>query len=138
MSTQQSGDYQSIHDFIISQLGQHTNRDDLILEVCTRMGVRWPEAADLVAAVELEYSREVARRQGPLMLVLGGAVLLAGVALSGVALYFFAFEASFVGSTLLLDLQNSYVMGAALVTGIGMTAGSVYGLARVIGSMLNS
>lgn len=136
MSSQQSGDYQATHDFIIRQLGQHANRDDLILEVCQRMGIGWPDAAAMVDAVEVEYSREVARRRGPLLLVLGGGVLLAGLLLSGVALYFFAFEATFEGSRLLLDLENSYGMGVALIMGVGMTAGSVVGLVRVIGAMV--
>ncbi len=78
----------------------------------------------------------MARRRGPLLLVLGGGVLLAGLLLSGAALYFFAFEATFEGSRLLLDLENSYGMGVALVTGVGMTAGSVVGLVRIIGAMV--
>ena len=136
MASHENKDYQATHDYIIRQLGRHANRDDLILEVCQRMDIGWVEAEGMVEAVEQEYSREVARRRGPLLLVLGGGALLAGLLLSGVALYFFAFEATFEGSRLLLDLENSYGMGVALVTGVGMTAGSVVGLVRVIGAMV--
>ena len=50
----QNKDYQATHDYIIRQLGQHANRDDLILEVCQRMDIGWVEAEGMVEEVEQE------------------------------------------------------------------------------------
>jgi len=68
-----------LSDFIVKRLAGGSSEQDVILEVCQRAGLTWPEAQSLVYGAMDNRATDIARWQLPVLLVLGLATVLAGV-----------------------------------------------------------
>jgi hypothetical protein len=121
-------------DFVVSALGKHHLRNDIIMALCRDHGFDWKEAETFIRKVESEKGRSIAARQSPLVLIIGVGTVLAGVALGGYGL---------------LELLNGvvavrfgYIFGGVwvptpvmIITGLGMIAGGAYGTFRTLGKL---
>jgi hypothetical protein len=76
--------------FVVSKLGKHTSRNDVIRELTEWRRLAWSDAARLVAEVERKHLRSITLRQGPFYLVLAAGTMLGGLLMvvgSGIRLY---------------------------------------------------
>ncbi len=67
-----------LHHYIIERLSQAVDPDDLILELCDRHNLTWPEAEAMVARIRLEHQDLISRKQSPLLVALALALFLSG------------------------------------------------------------
>jgi hypothetical protein len=65
--------------WIITRLGRGMDRNDLLLEVCQKANLSWPEAEERVCEIEAAHSGEIARRQSPVIFILSLGGLLIGL-----------------------------------------------------------
>lgn len=81
-----------VHEYIIENLASHTNRDDIVFELCHRYNLNWAEAEALVAEVEEERKGDIEKRQTPLLAIIAIGLMVVGLALIGYGVYnLFAF-----------------------------------------------
>ena len=55
-------DRETLVDYIITELGKDVPRNDIILEICEKMGVKWEQAERFVDNVEKEYEQQIKGR----------------------------------------------------------------------------
>lgn len=107
-------------EFVIRELSNYTNRQEVKQALMVRRGLSWNAADELVSYVEQNYSTSVATRQAPLQIFLGAMSLIGGIALI-----------SYAGLRLLLGIPISPLamrnLVVSLVTGILMVGGSLLG-----------
>ena len=72
-------DDQALKQFIIENLSEYEDPNDLILEICNRTGMKWLEAQALVDTVRAGNSSKIARKQAPLLTALALITFVAGV-----------------------------------------------------------
>lgn len=112
--------------FVIQELGNEADRNALIRHVCETGGMSWPQAETFVARVALEHEHEIVKRRTPFMLALSVATLVGGVILALVCGY--AILAYFSPQPV---VRLDYAI-YGLLSGLGMTAGGVIGVARLV------
>ncbi len=69
---------EELQEIIVDGLVGHHARNDIILSVCERGGLEWPEAEELVKRVEVERAHAIARGQMPLIALLSAAIVATG------------------------------------------------------------
>jgi hypothetical protein len=74
-------DEEQLRQYIIHRLAEGVDHRDIILEVCQRRGLAWPQAEALVTEIDATATGDVARRRFPLFAFLALGIILAGVAL---------------------------------------------------------
>jgi hypothetical protein len=121
--------------FIINELGKQRSRQDVIQKVCERGGLHWKDAERLIALVETQHKRTIAKRQSPLLLFLSIGTLLIGLGLLAFNMQILLafFQRDVLGQ--ILSLQSSYYRIIGLVTGLGMTVGGMVGLWKAFGAI---
>jgi hypothetical protein len=121
--------------FIIKELGKQRSRQDVIQKVCERGGLHWKDAERLIALVETQHKRTIAKRQSPLLLFLSIGTLLIGLGLLAFNMQILLafFQRDVLGQ--ILSLQSSYYRIIGLVTGLGMTVGGMVGLWKAFGAI---
>jgi hypothetical protein len=77
---------QEVHEESIRALSRGASREDLILSICERTPLRWPEAEAFINNLEAEHGFEIESRATPFLTALGGLIILAGLALLAVAM----------------------------------------------------
>jgi hypothetical protein len=124
--------------YILEHLSAGANRDDIIRYVCERGQVSWPEAAAFVADVESSNERTILRRQSPINLTTAFMFSLAGMLLTGVAVYLlFApvlMERRFTWNYLFYTIRGGYQIGFLLLAGLAMAIG---GLIQMFGTLFD-
>jgi hypothetical protein len=75
-----------IQEEVIRTLSRGASREDLILSICERTRLLWPEAEAFVKDVETEYGIEIDTRATPILTILGGLSILGGLGLLAVAM----------------------------------------------------
>jgi hypothetical protein len=121
---------------IINELGKHTNRNDILMELCQELDINWEDADRLVKEVETYDGRTIARRQSPLLIILGAGVLIGGTALTVQALLFFWDFAFMAPAQQLVMSQYAYYMGGGFFTGLAMLAGGIVGFRKFLSAAL--
>lgn len=118
-------DQDQARDFVIRELGRNHPRDEILLQLCERGGMDWKQASNFVQQVETEYGSQIAVRQSPVIIFLGIAILLGGIALAttmvimtldGYIIFFLSLPIPYLGNVLYF------------LTGIGMIAGGFRGI----------
>jgi len=66
---------------VIRTLSRGASREDLILSICERTNLNWPEAEAYVNNLEIEYSLQIDTRSIPFMTAFGILIILGGLAL---------------------------------------------------------
>lgn len=118
--------------FIVSELGKHHNRNEIITSICERAGMVWPDAEKLVRQVEADHGNEIRARQSPLAIALGVIIMIGGLGLIAYcAIYFIGFTGG-NAVTMVRGGRASILAIGALFTGISMIAGALIGLRKTI------
>lgn len=115
--------------YVVRELGSEADRDTLIRHICEAGGMAWPQAERFVARVALEHESEIARRRSPFMIALTGGTLVGGIILvlaSGYAV---------VTCFSLQPLMRLDYALYGLLIGLGMTAGGLIGVMRLVKSL---
>ena len=118
---------EELKDLIIRELGKHHERQDIVAKICERTTLSWGDAERLLDEVQSQNKKKIAARQGPFLLFVSIGSLVLGM---GMLAYNFEFLVSIFNQDLLqqvLGIRNGYYRLAALVTGLGMTVGGMYG-----------
>lgn len=125
---------EELPNFIIQQLGKNRDRQAIVQKICEATTLNWGEAEKLIAEVEAQNKRKIAVRQGPLLIFLsiGSLVLGIGLLAYNMQLIRAIFDKDLLGQV--LSLQSGYYQLAALVTGLGMTIGGLYGVWTTLAS----
>ncbi len=71
---------QILTDFVITQLGEGAERDDILFELCEKAQISWPEAEALFDEVARSHHREITRRKSTLLLTISALILAEGIA----------------------------------------------------------
>lgn len=121
--------------YIITELGKQRDRRDVILELCNQHDLDWKEADELVRSVEISDGQKIAKRQSPLLIVLGSGVLLIGLALTVFGVTYFWNWLNLDSVEKLVEARELYTMGATLVTGLAMSTGGVIGLRKILSEL---
>ena len=127
---------EQLTNFIIKELSRQTTRQNLVSKLCERTTLSWGEAEALIKDVEAQHRRKIATRQSPLLVFLSIGTLLLGLGLLIYNIEFFIHL--FQGSTVeqLLIVRRGYYMLVQIATGLGMTAGGLYGLWQTLAALL--
>lgn len=127
---------QETREFIVSELGKHRHRRDVIADLCVRHNLDWKQAEALVRQVEIYDAQRVARKQSPLLIILGVGVILVGLALTIDAIVYFWNLPQMDSIEQLTNAQLAYYTAASLVIGLAMITGGIIGLRRVLADAL--
>lgn len=127
--------------WLIEQLGNNTNRDDVILELCQIEGWNWLQAETYVEQVAQMEAGPIARHKGPWLMILSLGALGIGLVWSGIA-YYTLFH------PLLKDLHEPLTVKRVLesmvavpfflpqiIAGMSLGAGGLIGLIRTLQDM---
>lgn len=132
------------HDWIISRLVAHTPKDDIVLRLVEELQIPWPQAEAIVAQVQHESALKIEQGRAPLLAAVTLAIFLGGVglALYGVYPFWQVFvvqktPASLVNLSLITMRYGPYAF-YALPTGIAMIVGSLMGLNKIWGTLLDT
>jgi hypothetical protein len=111
--------------FIVKQFAQYRKRDDIILEVCEKYGMMWPEAAALVREVERGGASHIAAQRAPLLTIVSILLIVGGIVLTGGMIFMSFFRVSFG----FVAVRMAYYLNCALfLIGLGMIVGGIRGL----------
>ena len=116
---------EEITTFIIKELAKSRNPKDVVLSVCEKTNMPWPEAEKLVRHVQLNHGKQVATRKSPLLIIFSVALLIIGAG------------AIFFGITTLGQGGGNRSSFRVLFLGVGLVVGGIIGLWNTIGSLLN-
>ena len=119
---------EELTELVIRELGKHHERRDIVAKICEQSTLGWGEAEQLVGEVEAQNKRKIAARQGPFLVIVSIGTLLLGIALLAYNLELIVaiFNKDLLGQ--ILSLRSGYLQLAALITGLGMTVGGLYGV----------
>ena len=71
-------DNPEIVDFVVKKIGQNRKESDITLALCERYGLDWDVATKTVRKVSKKHESRIAKRQAPLILVIGIGLLMLG------------------------------------------------------------
>ncbi len=129
-------DKEKAADLVIQELGKHHSRNDLIIALCEQFGFNWQSAELFIREIETQHGRTIAKRQSPILFILGIGILLAGFALT---IYNISYIIGYLQSPPdalsyegVLVARSFYIRIGSFITGLAMIAGGVIGLWRVV------
>ena len=122
--------------FIIEQLGKNRNRNDILLILCRELNIDWPQAEELLREVEAFDGQQIARRQSPVLIVLGLAVIIAGLALATYGIWYFWTFTQLDPTQQLMATQYMYITAGSMVTGLAMIVGGIIGFRKILAGIL--
>ena len=111
---------QEATQFVIRELGKLRPRNDIVQKVCESTNMDWGQAEKFIQSIEAEHGRAIAKKQSPLVAVIGLGTVIAGFALSGWILYetlngiiifFLSFPVPWLGNI------TYFLIGAAMIAG---------------------
>ncbi len=117
--------------YIVRELASEADRNELIRHVCETYDMSWRQAEMVVARVALEHAGEITKRRSPFMVALSLATIVGGVVMTLLGGYSIFALFSLRQQPL---LRPDYA-GGALLSGLGMIAGGLIGLVRIIKSL---
>ena len=125
---------EELTDMIIRELGKHHDRKEIVRKICEASTLDWRGAEKLLADVEAEHKGKIAARQGPLLMLLSIGTLLLGIGLVAynIEILVAIFSSDLLGQ--ILGVRSGYYRIAALITGLGMTVGGLYGVWTTLAS----
>ncbi len=131
--------------YIIQHLSTGDDPKDLILDLCEKSNLSWPEAEALVRQVQEEKRGVITRKQLPLLFAVALVIFLAGLVMIGSSIYTISSEVSLaqLDPTVQALEQNLdamqrlyYFFTFILEEGGKALASLILGVAMVIGSLV--
>ena len=123
---------EEITAFVISELGKHHNRNEIIRSLCERTGMMWSDAEKLVRQVESDHSHEIRAKQSPLLVALAVVIFIAGIGLIFYCGAYFIGLTGEDGAGVARSGRGAIYAIGALFTGITMIGGAVFGLRKTL------
>jgi hypothetical protein len=120
-------DQNAATQYVIRELGRHTQRNDIILYLCEQLKCSWSDAEKFIRDVEQKNRKTIAARQSPLLIVIGVFTVIGGLVLAGYGLYELSHGVLVIG---LLSAPTPTPL--IVLVGLGMMAGGGYGVLREI------
>ena len=126
---------QEATDFVIRELGKHRQRNDIIHKLCETGGMNWGDAEKFMRRVEAENKSAIARKQSPLITLMGIGTIILGLALTlwvaietlqGYIIFFLSFPVPYLGNIFYF------------ITGLAMLLGGMWGMWDTIIRIWNS
>ena len=119
--------------FVISELGKHRNRNDLIMALCEKTGGSWNEMQRFVQQVESQNRQKITARQSPILIMIGVTTALMGLLLT----VYMAIETWHGSNYWLIGTPIPYSGNVFYgVTGLGMVGGGTLGTLRTLRSLM--
>jgi len=121
---------EALVQFVISQLGRHHSRNDIVHKLCEQEGWPWKQAERFVRQVEIQHHHKIAARQSPIIIFLGVGSLITGTI---IAIFTGVTLVGWVGNPSMANpgqVENMAYYGVAFVTGLGMVIGGIAGIWR--------
>ena len=123
-------DQNTATQYVIRELGRHTQRNDIIMRLCEQLKCSWPEAEKFVRHVEQNNRKAIAARQSPLLILIGIGTVLVGLATAAYGLY------ELTHGVLVIGILTAPTPTPLIVlVGLAMMGGGGYGVLREIGSL---
>lgn len=122
--------------FVVNELGKHRDRNDILVTLCHELNVDWNQAEKFLKDVETTQGQTIARKQSPLLIVLGLSVLIGGLGLTVNAISFFWNFTQMGSQEQLLNGQSVYIYGGSMITGLAMIVGGIIGFRKVFAAIL--
>ncbi len=132
-------DKDELSAFVINELSEGTNTDDLILKVCQETICTWPEAEAFVRRIREEYGPRITRKQFPMLFVLALSIFLCGLGLVIFSVYSTWYCSSTIGNAigcLVTMVYNGSAPIFAFIAGIAMMLGSLLGMRDIWSKIL--
>lgn len=129
-------DKEKARAFIIEELGKNQNRNDILLILCRELNIEWKQAEQLVHEVEAFDGQQIARRQSPLLIILGLGVIIGGLALTSYGIWYFWTFTQLDATQQLIETQYMYITAGSMVTGLAMIAGGIIGFRKILSGIL--
>lgn len=122
-------------DFVIRQLGRHSQRNEIIRQLCEYSEMNWAQAEKFILKVESEHKQKIAARQSPLIATIGGITIIVGL-ITTIGVVMRTFQGEII---LLLSLPIPYSGNVAyFLLGIAMITGGLRGTWSVLRNLWNS
>jgi len=123
-------DQNTATQYVIRELGRHTQRNDIIMRLCEQLKCSWPDAEKFIRYVEQNNRKAITVRQSPLLILIGIGTVIAGLATAGYGLYELAHGVLVIGV-----LTAPTPTPLIVLVGLAMIGGGGYGTLREIGSL---
>jgi len=126
---------QEATDFVIQELGKHHQKNDIIQNLCEVTSMSWEDAKKFILQVEAQYRGQIAKKQSPLIVIMGTGSILAGFFIS-IAIIYATLQGWFF---FLLSMPIPYLGNVVyFLVGIGMIVGGLRGMWDTIVQIWNS
>ena len=111
---------QEATDLVIRELGKLRPRNDIIQKLCEATSMDWTQAEKFLKQVETQNKSLIARKQSPMITVIGIGMILAGLGLciyifyetlQGYIIFFLSFPVPYLGNI------TYFLIGAAMIGG---------------------
>ena len=123
-------DQNAATQYVIRELGRQTPRNDIILRLCEQLNCSWPDAEKFIRTVEQNNRKAIAKRQSPLLILIGLGTVIVGLAMAGYGLY------KLTQGVLVIGLLTAPTPTPLIVlVGLAMIGGGGYGTLREIGKL---
>lgn len=122
--------------FIIDELSKQVDRNDILIDLCRELDLEWKQAEELLREVEAFDGQQIARRQSPILIIIGLAVLLGGLALTTYGVWYYWGYFQMEGLDQIFYGQYAYGIGVIVITGLAMIVGGIIGFRKIIGGIL--
>ena len=136
----------NLTNYIVDHLSDAVTPDDIIMDICDKTGISWPEAEALVEQVQSEHEQDVNKRQFPLLTLVALSIFVGGVGLLTYSVYtLFLITSAYTSTTLnprdLPDTLNFIFNYAAftlslILFAIAMILGSLLGMRQIWATIL--
>jgi hypothetical protein len=114
-------------EFVVHELGNHVKKGEIVYKLAEMTGRPWSQVEAFVNEIEASQRQRIARRQAPLLLIVGLITIVGGVVLAlpnvSVVMQFLHDPGAYL-------LYTPYLVRriVALVVGLGMVAGGILGI----------
>ena len=114
-------------EFVVRELGNHVKKGEIVYKLADMTRKPWSEVETFVDEIEASQGQRIARRQAPLLIIVGLITIAGGVAL---ALPNISLVMQFLRDPGANLLYTPYVVRriVVLVVGLGMVAGGILGI----------
>ena len=76
-------DKEKATEFVVQKLGRSVSKNEIIRQLCEETGMDWAESTKFIQYVEANHTKEITLKQSPLVVLLSGIVIFAGLVLAG-------------------------------------------------------
>jgi len=112
--------------FVISELGKHRTKNEIIEKLCHSHEMSWRQAQAFVSKVERENVSSINMRQSPLFIIVGLLILIGGVAISGwMGMRTFVNHENIIFLSMPFPYSGNIIWGG---TGVSMVIGGLIGM----------